>query len=386
MSATRRARPRAPSEDPNDLPPYEPLELTLSDNVARSLNALATGRDSRRYEEHIRKATTLLGRNVAAANDRLAERQGDLQTTLAKRAARGAEKTPADLHLEAWIAEFQAEVAALTTESEAAVRDLVDRKAAAQDEKDAIAATADHIQTPTLTVTNERRRARPARRPADPHPRHPTGRARGTKAQAYAALPAVRALPLQQRLRRLQKVLARRPRLGDQNVPAAGSRRAGFDRDAKPRRPRPRGGAGARPPTATTATADGERRKISSSKGEIHSFICPAVACSPLTQPVQQTTSGSHTFQKESIQAWFAESRNQERTCPTTGCNVQLKLRDFYGDDLILRKILRQKKRLAAEAAAAEEIDDESDEDESAAAAVASRQKGKAGQRRRNRG
>lgn len=42
----------------------------------------------------------------------------------------------------------------------------------------------------------------------------------------------------------------------------------------------------------------------------------------------------------------------------------QLKLGDFYADDLILRKILRQKKRLAAEAAAAEEIDDVSDDDE----------------------
>ncbi|KAF3342869.1 1-phosphatidylinositol-4,5-bisphosphate phosphodiesterase 1 [Verticillium dahliae VDG2] len=225
MSATRRARPRAPSEDPTDLPPYEPLELTLSDNVARSLNALAAGRDSRRYEEHIRKATTLLGRNVAAGNDRLAERQGDLQTILAKRAARGAEKTPADLRLEAWIAEFQAEVAALTAESEAAVRDL------------------------DLVI-----------------------------------------------------------------------------------------------------------------EGEIQSFICP-LSLQPLTQPFSNNKC-SHTFQKESIQAWFAEMRNQERTCPTTGCNVQLKLGDFYDDDLILRKILRQKKRLAAEAAAAEEIDDVSDDDE----------------------
>ncbi|KAF3359751.1 Zinc-type alcohol dehydrogenase-like protein PB24D3.08c [Verticillium dahliae VDG1] len=93
-----------------------------------------------------------------------------------------------------------------------------------------------------------------------------------------------------------------------------------------------------------------------------NSFICP-LSLQPLTQPFSNNKC-SHTFQKESIQAWFAEMRNQERTCPTTGCNVQLKLGDFYDDDLILRKILRQKRRLAAEAAAAEEIDDVSDEDE----------------------
>ncbi|EGY14407.1 uncharacterized protein VDAG_05571 [Verticillium dahliae VdLs.17] len=260
MSATRRARPRAPSEDPTDLPPYEPLELTLSDNVARSLNALAAGRDSRRYEEHIRKATTLLGRNVAAANDRLAERQGDLQTILAKRAARGAEKTPADLRLEAWIAEFQAEVAALTAESEAAVRDLVDRKAAAQDDKDAIAATADHIQS------------------------FPT----------------------------------RAQRLRDRRAAAAADTSA---QDAHP-------------------DDDGAEPDLPPPEDPIHdilqglaSMACPALIWRLSRQPADVALQ-------------------------------QLKLGDFYDDDLILRKILRQKKRLAAEAAAAEEIDDVSDDDE----------------------
>ncbi|RBQ90780.1 hypothetical protein VDGD_05571 [Verticillium dahliae] len=378
MSATRRARPRAPSEDPTDLPPYEPLELTLSDNVARSLNALAAGRDSRRYEEHIRKATTLLGRNVAAANDRLAERQGDLQTILAKRAARGAEKTPADLRLEAWIAEFQAEVAALTAESEAAVRDLVDRKAAAQDDKDAIAATADHIQSfPTRAQRLRDRRAAAAAdtsaqdahpdddgaEPDLPPPEDPIHDilqgVRADKAQAYAALPPYERYALNNDYAAFKK-LWHDATLGDQDVPLPDPARW-FDRDGNPvasARGGARRGAGGDGHDGDGADEDDDLVI----EGEIQSFICP-LSLQPLTQPFSNNKC-SHTFQKESIQAWFAEMRNQERTCPTTGCNVQLKLGDFYDDDLILRKILRQKRRLAAEAAAAEEIDDVSDEDE----------------------
>ncbi|KAM0278972.1 hypothetical protein ACHAQH_004838 [Verticillium albo-atrum] len=370
MSARRRARPRAPSEDPTDLPPYEPLELTLSESVSRSLAAIGANRDSRKYEDHIRKATALLGRNVAAANDRLADRQAALQSILGKRAARGADKTATDLRLEAWVADLEAQVTELTSASEAAVRDLVDRKAAAQDDRDAAAATADHIQSfPTRAQRlRDRRAANPdgpeshcedGAEPDLPPPDRPIHDIlqdfRAEKAQAYAALPAHERYALNNDYAAFKK-LWHDATLGDQDVPLPDPSRW-FDRDGNPVASA-RGGA-----RRAAAAHDGDDDDDDDDlviEGEVQSFTCP-LSLQPLTQPFSNDKC-SHTFQKESIQAWFAESRDRERTCPTTGCNMQLKLKDFYDDDVVLRKIQRQKKRLAAEAAADE--DDESDEDE----------------------
>ncbi|KAM0331516.1 hypothetical protein ACHAQA_003193 [Verticillium albo-atrum] len=364
MSARRRARPRAPSEDPTELPPYEPLEVTLSDGVVRSLTAIAASRESRRYEDHIRKATTLLGRNVASANDRLGDRQGSLQTILAKREARGIDKTPADLRLEAWLAKLDKQVADVTAASEAAVRDLVDRKAAAQDDKDAATATADHIQS-FPTRAQRRRQRHEANDPDDtvregddgaepdlPPPDRPIHDIlqdfRAEKAAAYAALPAHERYALNNDYAAFKK-LWHDSTLGDKDVPLPDPTRW-FDNDGNPV-VSARGGA-----RRAAAAHDDDSDEDLVIEGEVQSFTCP-LSLQPLTEPYSNHKC-SHTFQKASIKEWFAETRGQARPCPTTGCNQQLSPKDFYDDELVLRKIQRQKKRLAQQ-----EAEDEDDSD-----------------------
>lgn len=307
-----------------DLPPYEPISCALSDDAKRALYSLANNRDTRRYEEHIKKSISLLGKNVAALNDRLIERQTELRVLSQKRAERGGDKTARESQVEKSLSALSREVDDLTTHSEQAVRDLIDRQNALQDEKQAAAEMARYFQSLP---------SRPVRRPRRSDPRDPDGEDeedengdedlpppdrsvfevleanRRAKAAEYASMTAHQRYALNNDYAAFKK-LWHDSIFGDEGVPLPDPSRW-FDRDGNPVAGQG-GGAGANQQQEDDSDED------LVIEGEVHSFTCP-LSLEPLSEPFTSRKC-NHTFQKAAIVEWLGRSHVQ-KICPQTGCS-----------------------------------------------------------------
>ncbi|KAL2755633.1 hypothetical protein ACRALDRAFT_2053117 [Sodiomyces alcalophilus JCM 7366] len=342
-----------------DLPPYEPLSCALSDDAKRALHSLANSRDTRRYEEHIKRSIGMLGKNVAALNDRLGEREAELHTLSQKRTERGGDKSYRESQVEQSLSTLSREVEDLTTQSEQAVRDLIDRQIALEDDRAAATDMARYFESlPSRPV----RRARPSDHAADAQDEGeeegeevpPPDRSildvleanRRAKAAEYASLTAHQRYALNNDYAAFKK-LWHDSIFGDDGVPLPDPSRW-FDGDGNPVAGQG-GGAG----TKQQQDDSDEDLVI---EGEVQSFTCP-LSLEPLSEPFTSRKC-NHTFQKAAIVEWFGTARHAAKTCPQTGCSQSISLNDFYEDEVILRRVQRARKRREREEAAEAEDDD----------------------------
>ncbi|ROT36281.1 hypothetical protein SODALDRAFT_335365 [Sodiomyces alkalinus F11] len=381
--AGRSTRP-GPAGAATDLPPYEPLSCALSDDAKRALHSLANSRDTRRYEEHIKKSIGLLGKNVAALNDRLGDRQAELRALSQKRAERGGNKSDREKKMEHSLSTLSRKVADLTTQSEQAVRDLIDRQAALQDDKAAAADMVRHFDgLPSRPVRRARRSGHHAadRRDGEeeeeqaaaaaaaedereelPPPDRPVfdvlEAKRRAKAAEYASMTAHQRYALNNDYAAFKK-LWHDSTFGDQGVPLPDPSRW-FDGDGNPVVGPGRGAGGGGGGGANQQEDDSDEDLVI--EGEVQSFTCP-LSLEPLSEPFTSSKC-NHTFQKAAIVEWFGTSRNMPKTCPQTGCSQSISLKDLYEDEIILRKIQRARKRREQEETAEGEEVESQDEDE----------------------
>lgn len=125
------ASPRASAT----LPAYEPPSCPLNDSARKALGELSNNRDAGAYGTHLKDSVNYLGHSVIDLQERLRGQRDRLANLRRRRAEKGIDdKTPDEVRLETHLASLSENVNSLSRESEAAVRDLIDRRAELEDQ------------------------------------------------------------------------------------------------------------------------------------------------------------------------------------------------------------------------------------------------------------
>ncbi|KAK4235476.1 zinc-finger of the MIZ type in Nse subunit-domain-containing protein [Achaetomium macrosporum] len=135
--AVAAARPAA-DDAPLELPPYEPPSYPMDEKMKQKLASMYSSRETdssrRQYEKHLSKSATLLFESVGNINDVLYDRRKALARMAAKR-TEGEEKKEYELTLEEYVAQLDAAISELTDSSEAALRSVIDCRAELEDQQ-----------------------------------------------------------------------------------------------------------------------------------------------------------------------------------------------------------------------------------------------------------
>lgn len=143
FSSTARQRQAGPTP----LPPYEPPSCPLNDAGRRALADLGNSRDTKKYETHVNRSVDLLRSSVGGINDRAQMRRSHAQRLAdkAQEAGTAGDRAEELAQLEALAARIGDEVDGLTERSEAAMRSVIDLKAALEDERAVVQALAAQV-------------------------------------------------------------------------------------------------------------------------------------------------------------------------------------------------------------------------------------------------
>ncbi|KAH7367579.1 hypothetical protein B0T11DRAFT_55383 [Plectosphaerella cucumerina] len=376
VGGRRRAGPAATASasasDSVDLPPYEPLSCALSDEAKRSLAGLSNNRENtRRYDEQMAKSRQFLGKSVAAVNDRLRERQKELDDIARNRVEKGKDKGQKEEDLERWLPKLDGEVTTLSENAERAMRDLVDRQARLEDDKEAAVAMAAYFDRQPGRQRPVPRRVPPAQAegmpkvegqdaepeaeeapPPDRDPLTVLENERAVKATEYEAMSYHQRYALHNDYTHFRKLWHDAKFGDDVDIP---EKHLWFDAEGNPVLGKPKRQRGAPGTKADHDAEEDEEDEDIVIEGEHQSYVCP-LSMQQITEPFSNHKC-RHTFQKQSIVEWLNEPgyRGRDRQCPNPGCNQTFKLKDFYFDDLVLRKIQRARKRQAEEEAEEEQ-------------------------------
>ena len=160
-SASAASGPASANRSTGDLPPYQALECALSVDAQRALARLASSRNTKKYEEQIKKSLLHLGKTTAALNDDLRARQDELDKLQRRAEARHASREDADA-LANQTADLATKVSDLSGAAEKSVRLLIDRQAELQDDKTALGEISETAaqQQPQPEASQGRRRTR----------------------------------------------------------------------------------------------------------------------------------------------------------------------------------------------------------------------------------
>ncbi|KAK0629145.1 zinc-finger of the MIZ type in Nse subunit-domain-containing protein [Bombardia bombarda] len=357
----------ASRRDPAELPPYEPPAYPMNDAAKRALAEISKNRETRRYEQHLVKSAGYLRDSVGTINDILFLRRSHLALVVERRQALGVtEKTEWEVEEEEYTARMESVVATLTDESEAAMREVIDRRAELEDERQVLAVVQEQIsaQKPRREPQHRgRKRKGPKRPPVDSDGedvddeehdgaaedddedmpdredetpltgvRELLKSARESKADEYNALSAHERYGLNNDYISFKKTWHDAVHPEDQvPLPDAST---WFDALGRP---------------TTGAAADGDDDDLMIER-EIIDLKCP-LSLQTMKEPYSNHKC-KHTFEKSAILD-FLRTNGGTAQCPV--CSKELQVKDLYLDDLILRKIKR------AEQARRRDVDDTSD-------------------------
>ncbi|KAI1101748.1 hypothetical protein F4804DRAFT_314979 [Jackrogersella minutella] len=313
------------------LPAYEPPSCPLNAHAIRELSQLSASKDTRTYEEQLKKSIELLSATVRDINDKYAERKGNLKRHQEKRAENGGEKNDRERAEEQAVLALKNDVPLLTSECDLAVRNVIDLRVELEDGNVA-------LRDMAVKFEDEARR-RGARvndeddEMAGANFTEPMGflaQAKAEAAREYAS-----------------KSLYEKYGANNDYI--------GFKRlwhDAA------HGGDGKPLPDASkwfsqNGGADEEDEDedliVSGEQLYIHCPLSMAVMQDPYTSAVCK-----HTFEKGSIRQFLVSQPGGRARCPQTGCNKEVSFKDFQPDPVRLRLI---KRRLAMQQ------EDEDDDD-----------------------
>lgn len=125
----------APARPQRSFPAYEPPACPLNATAGRALVDLSNGRDAGAYGNHIKDSLSNIGISLSDLTERFVNQRDRLANMRRRREEKGIQdKTPDEVRLETHLAKFEAEVEAMTTNSEKAIRNLVDYKVELEDE------------------------------------------------------------------------------------------------------------------------------------------------------------------------------------------------------------------------------------------------------------
>ncbi|KAK3303508.1 zinc-finger of the MIZ type in Nse subunit-domain-containing protein [Chaetomium strumarium] len=123
---------------PLELPPYEPPSHPMDDKLKQKLASMYSSRETdssrRQYEKHLSKSNALLFESVGSINEILFRRRQTLARKAAKRKD-NEDKDESERTLEEYVAQLDAIITELTDSSEAALRSVIDYRAELEDQQ-----------------------------------------------------------------------------------------------------------------------------------------------------------------------------------------------------------------------------------------------------------
>ncbi|ORY61235.1 zinc-finger of the MIZ type in Nse subunit-domain-containing protein [Pseudomassariella vexata] len=332
-----------PNNAPVELPEYEPPSCPLDAKSRQALAELSNDQDTRKYSDHIAKSLEFLKKSVGAINDRYADRKDDLQKVQSKRREKGddaGEKTDQERALEEAVAALRAEVPELTTNSDMAVRELIDWQGDLQDGKSAMEEvkrkveheSANAVLAQARAVDDEDEEANES--PDITGPLRFLAEEKEKLANDYYAKTAYERYGLHNDYIAFKKVWHDSIH-GKEGKPLPNAARW-FNDDEE-------GGE-----------EDADEDVVISE--EVVDLRCP-LSMQIMKEPYTSRNC-KHTYEKAHIYGYLNPHPNKTTQCPQTGCNKMVSKSDLYLDEIILRKIKR---------AQARENDRDSEEDDDVA-------------------
>ncbi|KAF5526473.1 E3 SUMO-protein ligase nse2 [Colletotrichum aenigma] len=362
-------------DDGVDLPPYKPLACPLTDQAKRAISELSNSRDVHRYASHIKQSISNLSQSVAEVNDATRDRHEQLRRIAAKRAESDSsqEKSQREEQVEAHAAALDAEVPGLTRDVEAALRDLLDRQAEVEDDKKALAETADYFQTLPAAPARARRRrqqngdedgegdtqmeedeAPPEQSVIDTLRQH-----RADKAREYQNLNVYQRYALNNDYAGFKKLL--HDAVHGDSGPTLPNAKRWFDDEGNPVMPRMASAAQNVKDEGGAADDDDEDEDLVIA-GEIRDYRCP-LSMQELKEPFSNRVC-NHTYEKQWITEMLNKAPNRRAQCVVAGCSKEFGVDDFYDDNVILRKMKRaQELQRLEEEEGSSSPDEDADED-----------------------
>ncbi|KAL2018276.1 hypothetical protein VTK56DRAFT_1030 [Thermocarpiscus australiensis] len=349
------------------------MDDKFKQKLAAMCNGGETDSERRRYEKHLSKSSTYLSGSVGSINDVLFARKRMLASMAEKRRTRGVEeKSKTEVELEEYVARLDAIVGELTDASEEALRRVIDCRAELEDQK----AVLEKVLA-GLNAQQPRPEPKP-QRPKEKAPK-PERRADGSDDDEDAAAQeedevmdeageaAADAPPIPGVNELLEA--ARKAKLDEYNALSAHQRYAlnndyiTFKRNwhdalhPEDQVPLPDPSTWfdehGRPTKDVAADANEDDDLVV--EREIIDLKCP-LSLQIMKEPYSNHQC-KHTFEKSAI-IEFIRSNGGVAKCPV--CSKDLRIKDLYLDEVILRKVKR------AEQAARRGVDDTSDIEEDA--------------------
>ncbi|KAL1841658.1 hypothetical protein VTJ49DRAFT_6764 [Mycothermus thermophilus] len=368
-AAAERPRPDADDHVPLELPSYEPPSCPMDDKTKDAIKSLYSNRDPdssrRQYNKHLEKSTEYLSTIVGAINDTLRTRRRSLARMAEKRRERGEQEPDEnELSLQQYVAELEATINELTDSSEEALRVVIDYRAELEDHPAVLEKVWEGLDEQRRSQQGERaeraarRTERASRRvaggddqdenraeadqvdeeaPAQENTSRVTGIKELLEAARKAKLDEYEALSAYERYARHNdyikfKQIWHDAVHADDNVPLPDAT-TWFDELGRPNK---------------GAVANDDDDLVV--EREIIDLKCP-LSLQIMKEPYSNHQC-RHTFEKSAILE-FLRSSGGAGQCPV--CSKHLRIRDFYLDEVMLRKIKR------AEEAANRGVDNTSD-------------------------
>ncbi|TGJ79183.1 hypothetical protein E0Z10_g9581 [Xylaria hypoxylon] len=342
-----RPRPSSPSSHTQQkrraarLPDYEPPSFPLDRAACRELAGLSNNADTRKYEEQLKQSIALLTNNVRDINDRYVKKKDELDK-FRKRQKAQSEDDGEDPEArkrgraeEDVVMRLREAVPALTAECESAVRNVIDLRVELEDGRKAIQDTVHKAELESANAANEDQESdNNEAKDEDDDDDHVM---RNTR---HGILGPLRILKNER-----EKAAADYATRPPEERYAVDNDYIGFKRlwwdavhsvDGKPLPDASR--------WFTRNTAGGDDSEDDEEAdlviAEEHlSIYCPlsmVVMEEPYTSSVCK-----HTFNKPAIVQFLRSQPGHMAKCPQTGCNKEISIKDFYDDQVMLRKIKR---------------------------------------------
>ncbi|KAK8069392.1 hypothetical protein PG994_006008 [Apiospora phragmitis] len=306
---------------PLELPAYEPPSCPLNAHSRRQILDLASQQHSTKYNDQLANTLKMLEDSVRDMNDNYAERKDEVKSHQAKRREKGdGEPSEPERIMKESALKLREVVPELTESSEEAVRELIDWQVEVEDEKKALR----EIQTlldDEASAAQIHMEANPDEDPLDVQgPRHFLAELREAQTGEYNSKSMYQKYGMNNDYIHFKKLW----------------HDAWFDQ---------RGG--------DEAEEDSDEDLIVA--GEVQDYRCPlsmVVMREPYTSKLCK-----HSFEKLAILEYLPKN-GAAKQCPLAGCDKDLRTRDLYFDDLLVRRI----KRATAKESGTQ--DDDVDEDE----------------------
>ncbi|KAH8666720.1 zinc-finger of the MIZ type in Nse subunit-domain-containing protein [Xylariales sp. PMI_506] len=379
-------RPVKRARDAAELPEYEPPSCPLNTASRNALAELSNNATTRKYSDQLAQSLKLLSKTVAELNDRYVERRESLQGLQEKRCEKGGgsgssgDKSEQERSLEEAVAQLAESVPALTKRSEEAVREVIDWSVELQDRRSALEEARRLVEEESVRAGDEARlrSGRPRRRQSARRKGRNGGEEEDENGEGLSTAAAKdendatmdededdepveitgpRAFLAQAR----EKLAAdyrgktQYQRYGLNNDYIQFKRMwhdAAHGRDDKPL------------PDATRwfdgAGEDEDDDLVV--ENEIVDLRCPLTLVT-MSEPFTSSKC-KHTFEKAAITEYLRSKPGRKATCPQTGCNKEVSLKDFALDEVFLRRIKRAQEKRERNRDEDDEEEGEEDEDE----------------------